>query len=124
METFKFNLNIAHVMSLIISTVHSNKEIFLIYLNSNTSNALDKIRYETLSNLNCLEEEYKLKMKLIIERKERTMKIRDIDCSMTKEEHKDNLGTMKSGTMPLRQLSARAHVSMSVSLLLDYIPSI
>ena len=98
-ETLGFQAEVKQLLHLVTHSLYSNKEIFLRELISNSSDALDKLRFEALADSALYENDNELKIWVDFDKKARTITVKDNGIGMSREEIIENLGTIaKSGT--------------------------
>ncbi|HQI82033.1 MAG TPA: molecular chaperone HtpG [Deltaproteobacteria bacterium] len=98
-ETHQFKAEVQKVLKLIINSLYSHPEIFLRELISNASDAIDKIRFKSQTDPDILAGDGEFKIRIIPDRKNRTITIEDNGIGMTHEEVVENIGTIaQSGT--------------------------
>lgn len=98
-ETLGFQTEVKQLLHLMIHSLYSNKEIFLRELISNASDAVDKLRFEALSNAALQEDDPELKIRVSFDKEASTLTLSDNGIGMSRDEVISNLGTIaKSGT--------------------------
>lgn len=95
-ETHHFEAEVQQVLSLVIHSLYTNREIFLRELLSNASDALDKLRFEALTNPELLPEGEELGIALDADTEQRRLMIVDNGIGMSREDLVSNLGTIAS----------------------------
>ncbi len=93
-KTYKFKAEINKLLDLMINSLYSHKDIFLRELISNASDAIDKLRFQSITNPELLENDSNFKIKVIPDKKNKTLTISDNGIGMDKEEIVKSLGTI------------------------------
>lgn len=118
-ESFQFQAETAQLLNLMIHSLYTQKEIFLRELISNASDALDRLRFEALTNPTLVEEGHKYEVRLKPDVAARTLTISDSGIGMSRQELIDHIGTIaRSGT---RELRKKIQESQSAQAMADLI---
>ena len=106
-ETHAFATKARQLLSLMIHSLYSNREIFLRELISNASDAIDKLRFRSISEPDLVGDDNDYSIRIAIDKQAKTLRVEDNGIGMTRQEVIDNLGTIaQSGTAEfLQQLS-------------------
>ncbi len=114
-----FQAETKHLLNLVIHSLYTNREIFLRELISNSSDALDRLRFETLTNSALLPSDHKFEIRLQTDPELRTLTISDSGIGMNRQEVITNIGTIAwSGTREARERLDGAPSSESMSSLI------
>ncbi len=98
-KNHSFQAEVSKLLDLVANSLYSEREIFLRELISNSADACEKLRYQTLSKKNILEDDKDLKINVKVSKKNKFIEVQDNGIGMSNQELIDNLGTIaRSGT--------------------------
>ena len=98
-KNHSFQAEVSKLLDLVANSLYSEREIFLRELISNSADACEKLRYQSLSKKNILGDDADLKINVRVSKKKKYIEIQDNGIGMTEQELIDNLGTIaRSGT--------------------------
>ncbi len=95
-ETLEFQAEVSQVLNLVIRSLYSNKEIFLRELISNASDAIEKLRFEALSDDALYEDDPNLRIRIWVDKEAGTLTVADNGIGMTRDEVTETIGTIAS----------------------------
>jgi molecular chaperone HtpG len=99
MVNLEFKAEVKQILDLVIHSLYSHKEVFLRELISNASDAIDRAKYESLTNNDIQEDDGEWKIRIFVDKEAGTLTVSDNGIGMTKEEAVEALGTIaRSGT--------------------------
>ncbi|MGB5736085.1 MAG: molecular chaperone HtpG [Thiohalocapsa sp.] len=95
-ETLEFKAEVSQVLDLVISSLYSNKEIFVRELISNASDAAEKLRFEALTDEQLLEEDPNLRVRVLVDKDAGTVTISDNGIGLSRQEVTETIGSIAS----------------------------
>lgn len=117
-ENIEFKAEVNELLNLVIHSLYTNKEIFLRELISNASDAIDKLRYESLTDKGLTDEGTEFKVKLIADEKAGTLTISDNGIGLSRDEAVRELGTIAhSGTREFLAAMAKGEATDNPELI-------
>jgi molecular chaperone HtpG len=118
-ETFEFQAETSQLLNLVINSLYTNKDIFLRELISNASDALDRLRFESITKPEMIRDGHSFEIRLETAEEPRSLTIHDTGIGMSRDEVIENIGTIaKSGTRELLQQAAKEGSSEILSKLI------
>lgn len=117
-ETHRFQAEVNQVLHLVINSLYSHKEVFLRELVSNASDALDKLRFRSLTDAGLMEGDNTLEIRVYGDPKSSTLTIEDTGVGMTHDELVENLGTIAhSGSKKFLEMAKQRGEKSDVNLI-------
>jgi molecular chaperone HtpG len=117
-QTYEYKAEMKQLLDIIIHSLYTHPEIFLRELISNASDALNKVRYQALTDKDILDPDAELKITIRLDPEKRLLSIEDNGIGMTEQELKENLGTVaRSGTLEFLQKLKEGKESVSEHLI-------
>jgi molecular chaperone HtpG len=118
-DSFQFQAETTQLLHLMIHSLYTQREIFLRELISNASDALDKLRFEALTNTELVPDGHKYEIRLRPDVANKTLTISDTGIGMSRQDLIDHIGTIaRSGTQEMRK---RMQESQSAEAVADLI---
>jgi len=117
-ESFQFQAETAQLLHMMIHSLYTQREIFLRELISNASDALDSLRFESLSNSTLVPGDHTYEIRLKPDKFTRTLTISDTGIGMRRQDLIDNIGTIaRSGTQEVRKRMQQTHLGQAADLI-------
>ncbi len=118
-ESFQFQAETTQLLNLMIHSLYTQREIFLRELISNASDALDRLRFEALTNTALVPTDHKFEIRLKPDLSARTLTISDTGIGMNREDLINHIGTIaRSGTRELRKRMKESQSTQAVAELI------